>query len=402
MSDNFDEIVQGDRFKQLSKDELTSLHANLSRNVVQERSLYTAIINWIKYDQNRKNEFSSLFLILDLKKLSHDFIAGTVVKEPLVKMNNDCLNAVVSYLVRNTCCTNEEKIASKILCIGGKGSKSVAEVYNLSGESINKHYPDLPDALSYHCTLKVDNTIYCIGGAIEGDYEESTNIYRLNLKDAKLRWQKVASLAEKRSYFGAAVFKGCLVAAGGHNGKSKLKTIEVYDPSLNEVRKIKSLSKSRDQHVLVATDEKLFTIGGLGAGGDRISSVEQMDMDILGGRWKTIEPINVKRRLFAAVTCNNCIYAIGGCSKFGHRETIDKSVEMYDINKSKWSFVSSMNVARYEHAACVLGGKIFVVGGKDRNNKVVKTIECYDPTTNAWTIVGETKQELFGHAVVAI
>jgi len=55
----------------------------------------------------------------------------------------------------------------------------------------------------------------------------------LNFKDLNSGWQEVASMAEKRSQFGAAVFNGCLVVTGGHNGKTKIDTTELYQPSLN-------------------------------------------------------------------------------------------------------------------------------------------------------------------------
>ena len=53
-----------------------------------------------------------------------------------------------------------------------------------------------------------------------------------------------------------------------------------------------------------------------------------------------------------------------------------------------------MNVERRSYEACVLLGKIYVVGGLDANNQVVKLIECFNPETDEWTLVGETKQEL--------
>ena len=61
-----------------------------------------------------------------------------------------------------------------------------------------------------------------------------------------------------------------------------------------------------------------------------------------------------------------------------------------------------MNTARERHAACVLRGKIYVVGGKDQDGNLVSTIECYDPDEDTWSIVAENICELYGHAVVAI
>ena len=54
------------------------------------------------------------------------------------------------------------------------------------------------------------------------------------------------------------------------------------------------------------------------------------------------------------------------------------------------------------HAACVLRGKNYVVGGLGPNGKAVKEIECFDPANNKWSIVETVNGELFRHALVAV
>src|SRR5262245_49846246 len=39
---------------------------------------------------------------------------------------------------------------------------------------------------------------------------------------------------------------------------------------------------------------------------------------------------------------------------------------------------------RQETGVAVLGGRIYVVGGFDRNSRIVATVEQYDPETNRW------------------
>ena len=43
-----------------------------------------------------------------------------------------------------------------------------------------------------------------------------------------------------------------------------------------------------------------------------------------------------------------------------------------------------------------------MIGGYNGANKGQKTIECYDPELNQWTIVGETEDECEIHAVVGL
>ncbi|XP_078489923.1 uncharacterized protein LOC144746761 [Ciona intestinalis] len=61
-----------------------------------------------------------------------------------------------------------------------------------------------------------------------------------------------------------------------------------------------------------------------------------------------------------------------------------------------------MNIERSSFAACVAQNKIYVVGGLDSNKEVVKSVECYDPQTNMWSIVSETEVGLYSHSMVAV
>ena len=65
-------------------------------------------------------------------------------------------------------------------------------------------------------------------------------------------------------------------------------------------------------------------------------------------------------------------------------------------------FIKEMNIKRRGHAACVMQNKIYVIGGIKANNGFVSEIECYDPLSNSWSIVGHTSEELVYHSVVAI
>ena len=74
ISDNFDEIVQGDNFEHLSKAEVLPLFTNLDRNTAQETLLYKASVKWINFDENRDMDFSLLFSTLDLENFSSEFL----------------------------------------------------------------------------------------------------------------------------------------------------------------------------------------------------------------------------------------------------------------------------------------------------------------------------------------
>ena len=61
-----------------------------------------------------------------------------------------------------------------------------------------------------------------------------------------------------------------------------------------------------------------------------------------------------------------------------------------------------MNIERNGHSACVMQGKIFVVGGLNDKDEAVKEIECYDPSTDRWEIVANIDDEFVDHSLVVV
>ena len=105
------------------------------------------------------------------------------------------------------------------------------------------------------------------------------------------------------------------------------------------------------------------------------------------------------RSYFAAVSCDDSIYAIGGWNNILKAL---KSVEKYDCAADKWIYVSEMNIERRGHSACVMQDKIFVIGGRNPEEEPVKEIERYDPSTDKWEIVAKIDDELLAHSLVVV
>ena len=394
ISENFDETVKTENFKDLCKQDLMQIVENLDRNHMQESSLYSAIINWVKHQQNRSAEFSSLFLLLDLQKLSSNFILDTIADEPLVQASNSCLNAILLCFKTENAKQQQSK-ASKMLYVGRTQNKTLIEIHNSFIKSQSR-YPYLPrDFSKILCTLKLDDYVYCI---VECTDLIKFKAYRLNLKEANSDWEEFSSIGETREGFGAAVWNGKLVVTGGYNDfLSNLNFAQLYEPRCDEWKNIAHMICGRDEHALVVANNKLFAIGGRDASSNSLATVELLKNET--EKWNKTKPMLEKRSSLAAVTCGDFIYAIGGRSS---NNTLLKTVERYDYAKDEWILVRSMNVRRSGHAACVLDGKIFVVGGKSEDEKVVRIIECYDPERNEWTVTEVAKHDFYGRAIVAV
>ena len=386
--ESIEKIVEIDRFKSLSKDELVVIIPNL--NNAEQASIYKAIRIWVEHDsEHRSKNFPCLFNLIDLDSLTLDCLEKVAADE-LVKKNYDCINAVVSLLLKKLKQPPMSQAGSKILCLGGNGDygRKVIEVFNVDGISTTV-YPELPVKMSNHCVLHLNNTVYSIGGS-----NSLTNVYRLNLNSPTLKWKKMCSMNEKRKGHGAAVFQNSIVVTGNYGLAYHLGSAEFHEIDSNEWKTSSSMIRGRSGHGLVECNGYLYAIGGSPINEE--PTVERLRS--LNGEWEPAPSMLTSRDCVAAVNCGGCIYAIGGVD--GNSQKL-KTVEKFDPVVNKWCNVKAMNYARLGHAACVLRGKIYVVGGWNAEDSV-KVVECYDPANDSWSVVGNVTHDVNYHALVAV
>ena len=416
ISTNFDEVLLTENFKQLSIEELISCISSLNRSQVEESCIFQAIVTWCNCDREaRRDHFVKLFKMINLVNVAIDYMGKVVLEEKLLTNSPDCYKTALAtyhqqlYKQKNKISEttyqaqvklNLSRKTSKLISLGGKDSCKVTVVYDLLNES-SVNYPDLSEKIKTHASLTLNDYIYCIGGDEKNKklLKGTDKVWRLNLKKQTSTWKQVASMKTKRSLMGAAVYEDVIVVAGGQDDNCKQVTsTEVYQSSVNEWRTISKLKRRRCGHALVSCNDYLYVIGGWG-GFKCLTSVERLGD--LKGEWTKTEPMQKRRCWVAAVNCDGVVYAIGGRSGVD-KSTALKTVEQIDSSTNKWKYVSDMNFKRSEHAACVLQNKIYVVGGLDADGKVVTQIECYDPMSDTWSIVGNTTEQLYYHSLVAV
>lgn len=89
------------------------------------------------------------------------------------------------------------------------------------------------------------------------------------------------------------------------------------------------------------------------------------------------------RSFFALVSLSGRILAVGGRD---HDNIILSSVECYDPFKKKWDIVAPMNRPRCAYSVVVYRDRLFVIGGLD-GGAVYEFIEFYDAVIDKWTLV---------------
>ena len=402
VSKNFFDVSHSTQFKEISTKDLMSVFEHLNRAIVKESAIYEATITWIRQDEaNRKCELPRLLSLINLHQVSCEFLENVVATDPLVKENNECLSAVMVVLAGQLKNMRLKEKNSKIISIGGFYTRSkVFEVYNVHGMS-NSVYPDLPDEFYYSKAVTLDKCIYSIGGSFDPNNQKVTSkVYQMNLCDEEKQWIEIRPFNEARSHFGVAVFRNCLVVAGGRSTKkNRFRSVELFIPAMKKWQQISSLNHARSSLELVACCDTLYAIGGFD-GTEELSVMERLgDLD---ANWEIAEPMVFRKSMFAAACYNDEIYVFGGCYQENGKTFSVKIAEKYSPLKEQWTVLPDVNISRFGLAVCSLESKIFVVGGFNEENELEKSIKRYDPLTNSLSTVDKCEYDLSRHTLIAL
>lgn len=103
------------------------------------------------------------------------------------------------------------------------------------------------------------------------------------------------------------------------------------------------------------------------------------------GFWVEGVPLPAPRRGHAAVVLDGKLYVLGGMDANG---TIVATVDAYDVAAGRWESRAPMPTPRSSHMAVALDGLIYVLGGYEVTNGQTyrsSTVKAYDPATNNWS-----------------
>ncbi len=120
----------------------------------------------------------------------------------------------------------------------------------------------------------------------------------------------------------------------------------------------------------------------------------------VAGVWVSAPPLSVPRAGAASVVWQNKIYVFGGKSI---NNRILKTVEVYDPATGQWdtTSVEPMEEGRYNLAAVVYQNKIYIIGGRD-DDDVSDDVYVYDPVQNSWDDAQDLHKEREGHSATIV
>ena len=189
-------------------------------------------------------------------------------------------------------------------------------------------------------------------------------------------------MSTHRHGLGVGVLEGPMYSVGGHDGWSYLNTVERWDPQARQWSYVAPMSTSRSTVGVAVLRGKLYAVGGRD-GSSCLKTVECFDPHT--NKWLPCTSMSKRRGGVGVATCGGYLYAVGGheapatnptCSRF-------ECAERYDPTCDQWTIISPISSPRDAVGLCVLGDKIFAVGGYD-GQQYLQDVECYDPVSNDW------------------
>jgi N-acetylneuraminic acid mutarotase len=202
-------------------------------------------------------------------------------------------------------------------------------------------------------------------------------------------WSRKADMLMGRLCPSTSVVDGKIYAIGGGRGisGSYLSTVEVYDPATDTWTRKADMHTARNGHAVAAVNGKIYVIGGEPSPQASLAIVEEYDPAT--DTWTRKADMPTKRTFLCACTVDGKIYAFGGVTAgVPGAKWNPSALEVYDPATDTWATRSSMITPTCMAGACVVNGKIYVMGGVPGGlleDPAISIVQEYDPATDTWT-----------------
>ncbi|XP_020790298.1 kelch-like protein 20 [Boleophthalmus pectinirostris] len=395
--EHFSSVYQQEEFLSLCVDKLTEIIASDHLNVPKEEVVFEAAVLWLNKCPSRKQSFEKVLENVRLPLISPYYLHDVIESLDVVKDNQACqrlISEAKDYLLLKDrrgelyCPRARPRrstgTAEVIVTVGGEDDKVVLRSVESFDPVTNqwKNLACLPFAVSKHGLVVSDSTLYLAGGEFP-DGSASREMWRYD--PCFDSWIEMAPMNVARSELGLVMLDGFVYAVGGWEGRSRLDSVECYNPHTNCWQFTQSVKMAVTSPAVVALDGLLYVTGGaVLEDGDGTDLAQVYNPKT--ATWTEVAPMQIARSGSAACTLKGKIYVIGGWH--ASTENTDK-VECYNPKTNQWTMCAPMKERRYRPGAAVVDGKIYVLGGEEGWDRYHDTIERYCEDTDTWEIVGE-------------
>ncbi|XP_061566482.1 kelch-like protein 5 [Cololabis saira] len=407
--EHFLAVIGGQEFLLLPVEEMERLLKSDDVNVPDEETVVTSLLTWVSHDNAvRLHHLPVLLAHVRLPLLQPQFLAD-LASNPLLRDSVECQRLLMEGmkyhllpqhrpLLQSPRTRPRKATVGAMFAVGGmdasKGATSI-EQYCLRQDSWRQVATMSGRRLQFGVAV-LDDRLYVVGGRDGLKTLNTVECYSPHNKT----WSVMPPMSTHRHGLGVAVLGGPMYAVGGHDGWSYLSTVERWDPQARQWSFVASMATPRSTVGVAVLNGKLYAVGGRD-GSSCLRSVECFDPHT--NRWTACAPMVKRRGGVGVATWHGFLYAIGGhdapASSLASR--LSDCVERYDPQTDVWTAVAPMSISRDAVGVCLLGDRLYAVGGYD-GQVYLNTVEAYDPQTNEWTQVAPLCLGRAGACVVVV
>lgn len=446
--ENFIEVSNTKQFLQYPADLLSSLLGSDDLNVDHEIQVFHPALKWIEHNQRDSAGIATMLLkqirfglmtpeelvqnvesnrlvmdipacyILVLRAFRYLLLRDSELKcgmrpspvNPRKGMNKDYHSRLTSATggvsSPSHMTTLQEKIKHPVSVdekyIFSVGGVCKQETFDSTGRAVNMYDPEanqwtlltkLPRPRSHHAIQVMGKCLYVIGGSDPYDNKDgkfmspTSTSYKYDI--VKNKWFEISPMTTARVFFQAAVLEDHIYVVGGQGSKgSVLSSVEKYNPRTNTWHLVCPLSSPRYATALSAHQGFLYAVGGFceDVKSPVMANVECYDPQ--QDRWFQRNPLRSARCHASLAEAQGRLFIFGGMTKTNYMSNDSRSlsnVDMYKDAEDAWESVTDLPKARHEAGICVVGVKIYILGGIDAAEKrILSSVECYDVSSGVW------------------
>ena len=289
-----------------------------------------------------------------------------------------------------------------IFVAGGWGRNSV-EIFNYPQRlwSLLKSMPENRNSAS---SFVYDNHVTLAGGICPG--HSVNNMIRIGIHpvpDHSIEWSNFAAEHPGRMYaHSSVVYKDSLFVTGGFIEHLVIGSDCIHEFELKPPYTVKLLSKMpepRVRHGTVLCDDNILIVGGRKTWNykDHLSSV--LSYDIKNNECQQLPELPYPVSEMATVKWGENVVIIGGADKNGK---VLNNVIIYNVKTGNSHMLPPMLHKRIGCMAVVIENTIVVLGGKDEEKNSLKSVEGFSFDRYTWEELPDMKQRRYWATAVVI
>ena len=235
----------------------------------------------------------------------------------------------------------------------------------------------LPTALTDVAVVALGLNVYAVGGETAAGVVNT--VYSFDVSDHV--WRRLTPKPTAVADASAAELFGEIYVVGGRLADGQpSNAVEVYSPTQNAWRPIRSLPQPVSGGVALSDGSFLYLFGGWN-GSDYLDTAYVYNPG--EESWRPLTTMSQARAFATGQFMTGQLYIVGG---FDGDQEVD-TCEFFDPTVSQWFDCPPLLLPRGSSASVAVLNKLYVIGGGLDDGREVAYSEQYDPITETWQVV---------------